>query len=58
MLCPRCEKGDVVAARIKATSEQIFVDQECEATWLSREEISSKQSLDFGTYIEEFGLKP
>lgn len=58
MLCPRCEQGNVVAARIKATGERIFVCQECEATWLSREEISSKRSLDFGTYMEEVGLKP
>lgn len=58
MLCPRCKQSEIVAAKIRATGGRIFVCQECEATWFSPEEISSKKFLDLGLYMEEVGLPP
>jgi len=58
MLCPRCEQGDVIEARIKKTCQLIYVCQECEATWFEKEKIGIEQFVDFGTYMEEHAMRP
>ncbi|MND72200.1 hypothetical protein D3C77_170410 [compost metagenome] len=58
MLCPRCEQGDIVKARIIADCTCLFVCQECEATWLLYEDIGVKAFVDYGAYMESLGLKP
>jgi transcription elongation factor Elf1 len=58
MLCPRCEQGEVVEARIKKTAQIIYVCQECEATWFEKEKIGIEKFVDFGTYMEEHKMRP
>jgi hypothetical protein len=58
MLCPRCEQGDIAKAQIKKTGKDIFVCQECEATWLTLSDIGKSPFVDFGTYMEKIGLSP
>ena len=58
MLCPRCEQGDVVEAKIKKTGQIIYLCQECEATWFAREKIGIEAFVDFGTYMEEHAMQP
>ncbi len=38
-LCPRCEQGEVVCARVKKTQKMIYICDECEAVWFSKSEI-------------------
>lgn len=58
MLCPRCDQGDIVKARIVANGTCLFVCQECEASWFLYEEIGVKAFVDYGAYMESLGLKP
>ncbi|QBQ38904.1 hypothetical protein E1742_24160 [Pseudoduganella plicata] len=58
MLCPRCNQGDVIHARVKKTGQHLFVCEECEATWFSREAIGLHGFIDFGSYMETIGSAP
>lgn len=58
MLCPRCEQGNIVKAKIKKTGKEVYVCTECEATWFSMSVVGQVPFLDFGTYMEEIGLAP
>ncbi len=58
MLCPRCEQGDIVKAKIIAYDTCLFVCQECEASWFLYEDIGVGAFFDYGTYMEGLGLKP
>ncbi|MFZ6640194.1 hypothetical protein ACO0LL_10665 [Undibacterium sp. TC4M20W] len=58
MLCPRCEQGDVAKAQINKTGKDIYVCQECEASWFTLHDIGVAPFTDFGTYMEEIGLFP
>lgn len=58
MLCPRCEQGDLVEARIKKTGQMLFICQECEATWFTKEGILTSPFIDFGVYMIKIGLQP
>jgi hypothetical protein len=58
MLCPRCEQGEITKAKIRKTGKDIYVCQECEATWFSKEEIGLIPFVDFGTYMEANGFAP
>jgi len=50
--CPRCNQGWIVSAKIKKTKEQLFVCEECDATWLSLNNIGKEKWLDFGSFME------
>jgi ribosomal protein L37AE/L43A len=58
MLCPRCAQGDIAVAQIKKTGQDIYVCQECEATWFSSTDIGVMPFVDFGTYMEKLDLSP
>ena len=58
MLCPRCEQGDIVKARVISNDTRLFVCQECEASWFLYEDIGVKAFVDYGSYMEGLGLKP
>lgn len=45
MLCPRCEQGDIAKTQIKNAGKEIYVCEECEATWFSKEAISATPFL-------------
>ena len=56
MICPRCEQDEIVEAKIKANGRLIYVCPECDATWLSVDQISVPGFLDYGTYMKGIGL--
>ncbi|PMV22326.1 hypothetical protein C1X21_28025 [Pseudomonas sp. FW305-3-2-15-A-LB2] len=58
MLCPRCEQGDVIKAKVIAGDTCLFVCQECEASWFLYEDIGVRAFFDYGAYMESVGLKP
>ncbi len=58
MLCPRCQQGEIVEARVRATGTSLFICQECEATWFSLDQIGIKKFVDFGAYLEAHDLPP
>jgi len=58
MYCPRCNQGEVAAAKVIQNETFIWLCEECEAIWFSEKDVGEKPFLDFGTYMESVGLKP
>lgn len=58
MFCPRCMQGTVVRAIIIKIEKEIFVCQECEATWVAESDVEAMKFTDYGTFMESIGLKP
>ena len=59
MTCPRCDgQGSVLKVEILETKETLFVCDECEATWFEADNITATNWVDFGTVLEQRGLKP
>jgi ribosomal protein L37AE/L43A len=57
IICPGCNQGRVFHVRIKASDKRIFVCEECETTWMSREEIGVKQPVNFAQFLRANELK-
>jgi hypothetical protein len=58
-ICPRCDgQGQVLAAKVNATGQDIFVCDECEAMWLAAEDVGLVEHVDFGSYMQGQGLAP
>ncbi len=58
MVCPRCDdQGNVIAVRIIATGENVFLCDECDALWRKDVPVSVDSFVDFSTYVDQFGLK-
>lgn len=59
LVCPRCDgQGSIVKAEIKYINKLIFICDECEAIWFSRDAIFLQAWEDFGTYMENNNLSP
>lgn len=58
LICPRCTHGYVLKVQLIERGEVLFLCDECEATWLSRDAIGSEPWVDFTTYTEGKGLPP
>jgi hypothetical protein len=57
MLCPRCDhQGTVVAVRINATGEVVWLCDECDALWPSNVPITQDNFVDFASYVKPLGL--
>jgi uncharacterized Zn finger protein len=58
MRCPRCDgQGIVRHAIVKATSQPIFICDECDAVWFSVDDVATSRAIDFRTYVSQFGLE-
>jgi len=56
--CPGCYgQGDVVAARLNATGEIIYLCDECDTLWRSKDDIGRGPCFNFANYVSQFGLK-
>lgn len=55
--CPGCGQGWVVHVRIPQLNKELFVCEECETTWLRREDIGVLQPFNFVNMMRENGLK-
>ena len=57
MWCPRCDQGKVVKAKICKNDNNIFICEECDATWKNKNEFDDNKFEDFSVYMEAIGLK-
>lgn len=55
MVCPYCEQGEVLVARIKKKNKSIFVCDECDTVWVK--EINSQVGIGFDTFMKSEGCK-
>lgn len=57
VVCPRCDgQGYIQKIEIKNSGKVLLSCDECEATWLSREEIGVKPWVDLSDYMESLRL--
>jgi transposase-like protein len=57
MWCPRCNQGKVVKAKIIKNGNNLFICEECDATWKNKEQLEDNQFEDFSLYMESIGLR-
>ncbi len=55
-VCPRCGQGIVVKARVKKTSKEIYICNECDAVWFCSDSIDYATFNYFNIYMERQGL--
>lgn len=53
MLCPYCEYGMILKARIKYIDKEIYICEECDTVW--EEEISNETGIGFAKYMKKIG---
>ncbi|PFV83110.1 MULTISPECIES: 3'-5' exonuclease [Bacillus] len=54
VICPRCDgNGLIYKAEIKKLNQIVYVCDECDATWLTNNEIYLNNFIDFETFLEE-----
>lgn len=58
MCCPYCDQGEIVKAIIKKSNKMIYICDECDTVWTSREKISDTTGLSFYLYANAHNLKP
>ena len=56
--CQRCRQGSVQAMRIRSTHILLWVCDECEATWKSKDKVNIDQFEDYGTLMMGIGRSP
>ena len=55
--CPGCNEGWVLTFEIPERRSLIFVCEECETTWLSKEGIGIEHPTNFVNYMRSLGLR-
>lgn len=55
--CPACDQGWIGTVTVPKLDKRLYVCQECETTWESKDEICDKQGDCFSLYMEKCGLK-
>lgn len=53
MLCPYCEYGMILKARIKDIDKEICICEECDTVW--EEEINDETGVGFVKYMKKIG---
>lgn len=53
MICPYCEQGVVLEAKIKKNTKKIFICEECDTVWEG--EVDSQSGVGFETYMNSRG---
>ena len=58
MACPRCDgQGVILRIRVPELNIELYLCDECDATWLTKEAIGVEKFVDFQTYMNTFGIK-
>lgn len=57
-ICPDCNQGWVVPARIIVTQEAIWVCEECDSLWRGTERPNGRACDNLERYLESLGLPP
>lgn len=55
MICPYCEQGEVLAAKLIKKNKKIFVCDECDTVWL--EKIDMQAGIRFDIFMESEGCR-
>lgn len=55
MVCPYCEQGRIVMAKIKKTGKKINICEECDTVW--EYEINLMTGKDFAVFMKNEGCK-
>lgn len=55
--CPRCDQGSVDQYRVLSTQSVIWVCDECEALWWSREDVGVSSFADLSVVLESMGVR-
>jgi hypothetical protein len=50
--CPRCDQGWVVHAVVRADVTHLWICDECDAIWLSIDQIGQGKWIDFEEFME------
>jgi len=54
--CPECNQGWLHAVVIRALNQNAYICDECEATWLKRNEIGVLRPVSFTLFMQNLGL--
>ena len=55
-VCPVCDQGDVIRARLKFNNRVAFICDDCEAMWFRSEDVGSERWTSFETYMRSQGI--
>lgn len=53
MICPYCEQGRVITAKVRKNGKKIYICEECDTVWEGTVDLSS--GIDFETFMKEQG---
>lgn len=56
--CERCHQGLIQAMRIRTTNVLLWVCDECESTWKSKDKVNIDKFEDYGTLMIKIGRSP
>lgn len=56
--CKRCYQGSIQAMRIRTTNVLLWVCDECESTWKSKDKVNIDKFEDYGALMMEIGRSP
>lgn len=58
MVCPRCDgQGVILRVRVPELNAQLFLCDECDATWHTQDAVGVEMHVDFQTYMDTLGIK-
>ena len=57
MFCPRCKQGVICRVHIQGLDAVTFLCDECDAMWLSQEDIGPTTFQDFSLFMQGRGFK-
>jgi hypothetical protein len=55
--CPRCHQGWVKQVHIGLLNRDVFLCDECEATWFCPTSIEFATFVDLSTFLERLGIR-
>lgn len=53
MLCPYCEYGRILKAKVKISNKDIYICEECDTVWEG--EVNDKTGIGFNKYMKKNG---
>lgn len=56
MVCPYCEQGKIIKAKIKRNNKEIHICEECDTVWDG--EINLMTGKSFDNFMKNLGCEP